>query len=77
MHKAFRPFAPMLGLLLSLPLPSHAQSVLDPGYRYYEVGDLDAAPAAHTEPAMMLMGGGEWVPEAFSGGCSAPGTGAW
>ncbi|MEG2803884.1 MAG: peptidase, partial [Stenotrophomonas sp.] len=60
MHKAFRPFAPVLWLLLAgLAAPLHAQSLQDPGYRYYEVGDLDAAPAAHTEPAMMLMGGGE------------------
>jgi len=73
-HKAFRPFAPMLCLLLGLALPSHAQSVLEPGYRYYEVGDLDAAPALRTEPAMMLMGG---FPRPSSGGCSAPGTGAW
>lgn len=66
MYKALRPFAPLLWLLsVGLAAPVHAQSLQDPGYRYYEVGDLDASPAAHTEPAMMLMGGGEWVPEAF------------
>lgn len=52
-------------LLASLALPVQAQSLQDAGFRYYEIGNLDAAPAAHTEPAMMLMGGGEWVPEAF------------
>lgn len=66
MHKAFRRFGRALGLLLTAALlPVHAQSLQDPGFRYYEVGDLDAAPALHTEPAMMLMGGGEWVPAAF------------
>ena len=66
MHKAFRLFAPLFYvLLLGLAGPARAQSLQDPGYRYYEVGDLEAAPAAHTEPAMMLMGGGEWVPAAF------------
>lgn len=66
MYKALRPFAPLLWLLsVGLAAPVYAQSLQDPGYRYYEVGDLDASPAAHTEPAMMLMGGGEWVPEAF------------
>lgn len=66
MYKALRPFAPLLWLLsVGLAAPVCAQSLQDPGYHYYEVGDLDASPAAHTEPAMMLMGGGEWVPEAF------------
>jgi len=37
----------------------------DPGYQYYEVGDLDAARPGQTQAAMMLMGGGDWVPEAF------------
>lgn len=36
-----------------------------PGFQYYEVGDLDAPRPGKTEPAMMLMGGGDWVPEAF------------
>lgn len=66
MYKALRPFAPLLWLLsVGLAAPVYARSLQDPGYRYYEVGDLDASPAAHTEPAMMLMGGGEWMPEAF------------
>ena len=69
MHKGFRPIHSLLWLLLAaLSLPLHAQdsrSLQDPGYRYYEVGALDAPRATHTEPAMMLMGGGEWVPAAF------------
>lgn len=36
-----------------------------PGYRYYEVGDLDTPRPGETQAAMMLMGGGDWVPEAF------------
>ena len=36
-----------------------------PGYRYYEVGDVEAPRPAPVSPAMMLMGGGDWVPEAF------------
>lgn len=35
------------------------------GFQYYEVGDLDAPRPGKTEAAMMLMGGGDWVPEAF------------
>ena len=70
MHKAFRPFRPLLWLLLAvLALPAQGQSprsLQEPGYRYYEIGDLDAPRAARTEPAMMLMGGGEWVPAAFA-----------
>ncbi|WP_305805968.1 cyanophycinase [Stenotrophomonas sp. YIM B06876] len=41
------------------------RGLAQPGYRYYEVGNLDAARPGKTEAAMMLMGGGEWVPEAF------------
>jgi len=40
-------------------------SLSDPGYRYYEVGDLEAPRPGQTQAAMMLMGGGDWVPEAF------------
>ncbi len=69
MHKGFRPVPCLLWLLIAaLSLPLHAQnprSLQDQGYRYYEVGALDAPRAARTEPAMMLMGGGEWVPAAF------------
>ena len=42
-----------------------SRSLSDPGYRYYEVGDLDAPRPGQTQAAMMLMGGGDWVPEAF------------
>ncbi len=69
MHKGFRPVPLLLWLLLSAAsLPLHAQDprpLNDPGYRYYEVGALDAPRTSHTEPAMMLMGGGKWVPAAF------------
>jgi len=36
-----------------------------PGYHYYEIGDIKAPRPARTQPAMLLMGGGDWVPEAF------------
>ena len=42
-----------------------SRGLSDPGYRYYEVGDLDAPRPGQTQAAMMLMGGGDWVPEAF------------
>ncbi|MCL7715218.1 cyanophycinase [Stenotrophomonas sp. CPCC 101365] len=35
------------------------------GYRYYDVGDLEAPRPGRTEPALLLMGGGDWVPEAM------------
>ncbi|MEA5667091.1 cyanophycinase [Stenotrophomonas sp. MH1] len=35
------------------------------GYRYYQIGNLDAPRPGKTEAAMLLMGGGDWAPEAF------------
>lgn len=42
-----------------------SRGISQPGYRYFEVGNLDAPRPGKTQPAMMLMGGGDWVPEAF------------
>ena len=42
-----------------------SRGLSQPGFQYYEVGDLDAPRPGKTEAAMMLMGGGDWVPEAF------------
>lgn len=42
-----------------------SRGLSDPGYRYYEIGDPDAPRPGQTRAAMMLMGGGDWVPEAF------------
>ena len=59
------------GLAIVLLGLSTAQAQMSPrglqdaGFQYYEVGDPDAPRAQATEAAMMLMGGGEWVPEAF------------
>lgn len=36
------------------------------GYEYYQVGDLAAARPDATEPALLLMGGGEWPHQAFA-----------
>lgn len=46
-------------------LAAGPRGLADRGYRYYEIGNLDAARPGATQPAMMLMGGGDWVPEAF------------
>jgi cyanophycinase len=37
----------------------------DPGYSYYEIGDVAARRPAPTEGALLLSGGGAWVPDAF------------
>ena len=36
------------------------------GYEYYQIGDLKAAKSGSTEPALMLMGGGQWPHKAFA-----------
>lgn len=56
-----------LGFVAAAGLANAAESagVERPGYRYYEIGDLKAARPGKTEAAMLLMGGGDWVPEAF------------
>jgi beta-aspartyl-peptidase (threonine type) len=36
------------------------------GYEYYQIGDLKVARPGNTEPALMLMGGGEWPHKAFA-----------
>jgi len=59
----------VLGAVLAVMAPlASAQDSRDlhsPGFDYYEIGDLDAPRPGPRAPAMMLMGGGEWVPEAF------------
>ncbi|KOO84689.1 cyanophycinase [Stenotrophomonas maltophilia] len=55
----------LLSLVLAWPSASPAQDLQGPGFAYYEVGDLEAPRSGPRVPAMMLMGGGEWVPEAF------------
>ncbi len=42
-----------------------ARGLAEPGYRYYEIGNVDAPRPGPTEAAMLMMGGGDWVPEAF------------
>lgn len=42
-----------------------AATVGETGYKYYEIGDLKAPRPGATQAAMLLMGGGDWVPEAF------------
>ena len=61
---AFRSLA-FASLLFAAGHALAAESLAAKGFQYYEVGDVESPRAAATEPAMMLMGGGEWVPEAF------------
>ncbi|MEO8778975.1 MAG: cyanophycinase [Rhodanobacter sp.] len=35
------------------------------GYEYYQIGNLKAVRPAPTEPALLLVGGGHWPPDAF------------
>ncbi|HEY9540973.1 MAG TPA: cyanophycinase [Luteimonas sp.] len=35
------------------------------GYRYYAIGDLDAARPGPVEPGLLLVGGGQWPLDAF------------
>ena len=59
------PFAWLALLVLAWPLATPAQDLQGPGFAYYEIGDLESPRPGPRAPAMMLMGGGEWVPEAF------------
>jgi beta-aspartyl-peptidase (threonine type) len=38
----------------------------DHGYEYYRIGNPAAPTPGHTEPALMLMGGGKWPHKAFA-----------
>lgn len=66
LHRTLRtPVAWLALLVLAWPLAAPAQDLQGPGFAYYEVGDLEAPRPGPRAPAMMLMGGGEWVPDAF------------
>lgn len=51
--------------LAGTAMAAGSRGLSDPGYRYYEIGNVDAPRPGPTRAAMMLMGGGDWVPEAF------------
>ncbi|CAM5267400.1 cyanophycinase [Rhodanobacter lindaniclasticus] len=53
-------------LLLAGFGPGALAKAPDAGYAYYQIGKLDAARPGITEPAVLLMGGGEWPPAAFA-----------
>ncbi|MET1162808.1 MAG: cyanophycinase, partial [Pseudoxanthomonas sp.] len=50
-------------------IDASAKSVADKaqraGYKYFEIGDLQARRPAPTQPGLMLVGGGEWPYDAF------------
>ena len=52
-------------VIFATPLASQAPQSAAAGYEYYAMGDLKSATPRKTEPALMLMGGGEWVQETF------------
>ena len=65
-HRTLRtPVAWLALLMLAWPSAAPAQDLQGPGFSYYEVGDLEAPRPGPRASAMMLMGGGEWVPDAF------------
>lgn len=73
-HSRFNLSACLSGLIIGLALlgggvagalaksPDSAQRA---GYRYYEIGDLQAPRPAPVQPGLMMVGGGEWPHEAF------------
>lgn len=58
-------FFALAGLLAAGNVAFAGSQILSQDLDYYDIGDLDTPRAAQTEPAMMLMGGGDWVPDAF------------
>ena len=50
------------GALAGTPDPAAVRQ----GYEYYRIGDLRATRPGATEPALLLMGGGEWPHQAFA-----------
>ncbi|MCD9086091.1 cyanophycinase [Stenotrophomonas sp. SY1] len=55
----------MLAAVAGVAVAEGARGVSPSGYHYYEVGDLAAQRPGKREAAMLLMGGGDFVPEAF------------
>jgi beta-aspartyl-peptidase (threonine type) len=58
-----------LGLALigaSAPATATDPAAVRDGYEYYRIGDLKAVRPGATEPALLLMGGGEWPHQAFA-----------
>lgn len=68
--KTFRPTFRWLWLACCLLLagfgPGSVATPSGAGYDYYRIGKLDAARPGTTEPALLLMGGGDWPPAAFA-----------
>ena len=59
--------AAILGIvsLACLANGSAEAATRDPGFAYYAIGDIHARRVAPTEQALLLSGGGDWVPSAF------------
>lgn len=64
------PIVRVLGcaLLFALTCFAHAASAAGEageGYRYYDIGDIDAARPGTVRPGMLLVGGGDWPYDGF------------
>ncbi len=55
----------LFGCVTSAAVAQDVHGSSSSGYRYYEIGDLAAPRPGKTEAAMMLMGGGDFPPDAF------------
>jgi len=58
-------YTTMLLVIFALAVPPAAAAKTDPGYSYYEVGELRAARPAPTHAGLLLVGGGDWPKDAF------------
>lgn len=55
----------LFGGVVGAAFAQDVRGVSPAGYHYYEIGDLAAPRPGKTEAAMMLMGGGDFAPDAF------------
>ena len=55
----------LFGGVVGAAFAQDVREVSPAGYHYYEIGDLAAPRPGKTEAAMMLMGGGDFAPDAF------------
>ncbi|MFZ1393112.1 MAG: cyanophycinase [Dokdonella sp.] len=64
--RAFRFAACLIAIVLcGTAANALAEAREHPGFTYYSIGELQAATPSAPTPGLMLMGGGDWVDEAF------------